>query len=155
VVSIAEQEGRAALRYRPRGARTLAVLTVDLAIPTTGPLMDVRALDDPLVRSLLAAGQARPGPHGLGFATAPVGAVLGPLEDRLWTSAGSGGETSGKPPPSRRFASRPAPSATCSPRDSGRQVPDEAPDQGGAERIEGERSQQRHQRDVQHGRAIV
>ncbi len=88
VVSIAEQEGRAALRYRPRGARTLAVLTVDLAIPTTGPVMDVRAVDDPLVRSLLAAGQARPGLHGLGFATAPDGAVLGPLEDRLWTLGG-------------------------------------------------------------------
>ncbi|HVP60254.1 MAG TPA: FAD/NAD(P)-binding protein [Myxococcaceae bacterium] len=87
-VSITEQGGRLALRYRPRGARTLAVLAVDLAIPTTGPAMDVRALDDPLVRSLLAAGQARPGPHGLGFATAEDGAVLGPLGDRLWTLGG-------------------------------------------------------------------
>ncbi len=88
VVSISEQDGRAALRYRPRGARTLAVLAVDLAIPTTGPAMDVRGLEDPLVRSLLSTGQARPGPHGLGFATAADGAVLGPLEDRLWTLGG-------------------------------------------------------------------
>jgi uncharacterized NAD(P)/FAD-binding protein YdhS len=88
VVSIAEQDGRIALRYRPRGARTLAVLAVDVAIPTTGPVMDVRALEDPLVRSLLASGLARPGPHGLGFATAADGAVLGPLEDRLWTLGG-------------------------------------------------------------------
>ncbi len=88
VVSIAEQDGRVAVRYRPRGARTLAVLAVDLAIPTTGPVMDVRAVDDPLLRSLLATGQARPGPHGLGFATAPDGAVLGPLEDHLWTLGG-------------------------------------------------------------------
>jgi uncharacterized NAD(P)/FAD-binding protein YdhS len=88
VVSIAEQGGRVALRYRPRGARTLAVLTVDLAIPTTGPVMDVRTLEDPLVRSLLASGQARPGPHGLGFATSPDGAVLGSLQDRLWTLGG-------------------------------------------------------------------
>jgi uncharacterized NAD(P)/FAD-binding protein YdhS len=50
--------------------------------------MDVRALDDPLVRSLLESGQARPGPHGLGFATAADGAVLGPLRDRLWTLGG-------------------------------------------------------------------
>jgi len=88
VVSIAEQDGRVALRYRPRGARTLAVLAVDVAVPTTGPVMDVRALDDPLVQSLLASGQARPGPHGLGFATADDGAVLGPLRDRLWTLGG-------------------------------------------------------------------
>ncbi len=88
VVSIAEEDGRVALRYRPRGARTLAVLAVDVAVPTTGPAMDVRALDDPLVRSLLESGQARPGPHGLGFATAADGAVLGPLRDRLWTLGG-------------------------------------------------------------------
>jgi uncharacterized NAD(P)/FAD-binding protein YdhS len=88
VVSITAQDGRVALRYRPRGGRTLAVLAVDLAIPTTGPAMDVRALDDSLVRSLLETGLARPGPHGLGFATAPDGAVLGPLGDRLWTLGG-------------------------------------------------------------------
>jgi len=88
VVSIVEQDGRVALRYRPRGARTLAVLTVDVAIPTNGPVMDVRGLDDVLVRSLLASGQVRPGPHGLGFATAADGAVLGPMQDRLWTLGG-------------------------------------------------------------------
>ncbi len=88
VVSVAEQGARMVVRYRPRGARTLAVLAVDLAIPTTGPAMDVRSLEDPLVRSLLASGQARPGPHGLGFATATDGAVLGPLGDRLWTLGG-------------------------------------------------------------------
>jgi uncharacterized NAD(P)/FAD-binding protein YdhS len=88
VVSLSEQEGRVALRYRPRGARTLAVLSVDVAIPTTGPAMDVRALDDRLVRALLAAGQARPGPHGLGFATAADGSVLGTMQDRLWTLGG-------------------------------------------------------------------
>jgi len=88
LVSVAEQGGRLVVRYGPRGARTLALLAVDLAIPTTGPAMDVRAVDDPLVRSLLASGQARPGPHGLGFATAEDGAVLGPLQDRLWTLGG-------------------------------------------------------------------
>ncbi len=88
VVSVSEQEGRVAVRWRPRGKRTLALLTVDLAIPTTGPVLDVRALEDPLVRSLLASGKARPGPHGLGLATAPDGAVLGSLGDRLWTLGG-------------------------------------------------------------------
>jgi len=88
VVSIVEQDGRVTLRYRPRGARTLAVLAVDVAIPTNGPALDVRGLDDVLVCSLLASGQARPGPHGLGFATAADGAVLGPMQDRLWTLGG-------------------------------------------------------------------
>jgi uncharacterized NAD(P)/FAD-binding protein YdhS len=88
VLSLTEEEGKVVVRYRPRGARTLAVLPVDVAIPTTGPAMDVRALDDALVRSLLATGQARPGPHGLGFATAADGSVLGTLQDRLWTLGG-------------------------------------------------------------------
>ncbi|HEY1416896.1 MAG TPA: hydroxyacylglutathione hydrolase, partial [Myxococcaceae bacterium] len=79
---------RLAVQFRPRGSRALTVLRVDLAIPTTGPVMDVRALEDPLVRSLLASGQAHPGPHGLGFATSEQGAVLGPLQDRLWTLGG-------------------------------------------------------------------
>jgi uncharacterized NAD(P)/FAD-binding protein YdhS len=88
LVSVTQQGERVALRVRPRGSRALSVLTVDLAIPTTGPVMDVRALDEPLVRSLLGSGQARAGPHGLGFATADDGAVLGSLQDRLWTLAG-------------------------------------------------------------------
>ena len=88
LASVAEQGGRLVFRYRPRGASMLALLAVDLAVPTTGPAMDVRAVKDPLVRSLLASGQALPGPHGLGFATAEDGAVLGPLQDRLWTLGG-------------------------------------------------------------------
>lgn len=88
VVSIGEQDGRVVLHYRPRGARTVAVLAVDVAIPTNGPVMDVRLLEDPLVRSLLASGQARPGPHGLGFATSDDGAVLGALAGSLWTLGG-------------------------------------------------------------------
>ena len=88
LISVADQGERVALRVRPRGSRALSVLTVDLAIPTTGPVMDVRALEDPLVRSLLGSGQARAGPHGLGFATTDDGAVLGSVQDRLWTLAG-------------------------------------------------------------------
>ncbi len=88
LASITEESGRLVVKFRPRGSPALTVLRVDLAIPTTGPVMDVRALEDPLVRSLLASGQARPGPHGLGFATSEQGAVLGPLQDRLWTLGG-------------------------------------------------------------------
>jgi len=88
LVSATEVNGRLVVRHRPRGSGRLATLEVDLAIPTTGPGMDVRGLDDPLVRSLLASGQARPGPHGLGFATAEDGAVLGTMQDRLWTLGG-------------------------------------------------------------------
>jgi cation diffusion facilitator CzcD-associated flavoprotein CzcO len=57
--------------------------------------------------------------------------------------------------PSPRSACRPARWRRRSPAGSERQVLDEAPDQGGAERVEGERHQQRHEREVQHGRAIV
>ena len=156
VVSVGEQDGRVALVYRPRGARTLAVLPVDVAIPTTGPVMDVRALDEPLVRSLLASGQARAGPHGLGFATAADGAVLGPIQDRLWTLGGlrrgdlwestAIPEDPGAGPRARRDAGRAA---------AERQVLDQAPDEGGAQRVERERQEQRHQREVQHRRAIV
>ncbi len=37
---------------------------------------------------MLERQQARPGPQGLGLATAPDGSVLGPLADRLWTLGG-------------------------------------------------------------------
>lgn len=49
----------------------------------TGPGR-LTASGDPLVRSLLADGLARPGPFGLGLDVTPDGAVVG-ASDRLWT----------------------------------------------------------------------
>jgi len=88
LLSVVEERGELAVRYRPRGSRSEARLLVGLGVPSTGPGLDVRSMEDPLVRSLLASGQARPGPHGLGLATAEDGAVLGSLRDRLWTLGG-------------------------------------------------------------------
>lgn len=73
---------------RARGAPVSEVLSVGLAVPCMGPAQHLRHTPDPLLRSLLERQQARPGPQGLGLATAPDGSVLGPLADRLWTLAG-------------------------------------------------------------------
>jgi uncharacterized NAD(P)/FAD-binding protein YdhS len=40
---------------------------------------------DRFIAALLGRGLGRPGPHGIGLATRPDGAVEGPLADRLWT----------------------------------------------------------------------
>ena len=76
------------VRFRPRGSRVLETLTVGLAVPCMGPAQHLGRTSDPLLRSLLERQQARPGPQGLGLATAPDGSVLGPLADRLWTLGG-------------------------------------------------------------------
>jgi uncharacterized NAD(P)/FAD-binding protein YdhS len=79
--------GALRVRFRPRRARAVETLTVGLAVPCMGPAQHLGHTSDALLRSLLERGQARPGPQGLGLATAPDGAVLGPLADRLWTLA--------------------------------------------------------------------
>lgn len=54
---------------------------VDRVVSCVGSQDDVTAVDDPLVRSLLASGAARPHPSGLGFATADDGS-FDPVDDR-------------------------------------------------------------------------
>ena len=60
-------------------------LEVDLAVPCTGPDQALGRVPDRFVASLVRRGLARPGPHGIGLATSPDGAVEGPLVNRLWT----------------------------------------------------------------------
>lgn len=55
----------------------------DVVVSCTGPSTDVTRTTDPLLRSLLDTGRARPGPHRLGLAVDPCGQVLG--APGLWT----------------------------------------------------------------------
>ncbi|MEW2508375.1 FAD/NAD(P)-binding protein [Amycolatopsis sp. NPDC047767] len=59
-------------------------LPVGAVVNCTGAEADLRRVADPLVRSLLDRGLARPGPAGLGFDTAADGAVRGAVPG-LWT----------------------------------------------------------------------
>jgi uncharacterized NAD(P)/FAD-binding protein YdhS len=51
----------------------------------TGPDLDLRRSDDPLVLELLATGGARPGPLGLGLETDGAGRVAGTAAPLVWT----------------------------------------------------------------------
>ncbi|MFE7314399.1 FAD/NAD(P)-binding protein [Streptomyces sp. NPDC057555] len=69
---------------RPGGGREITVrqsdgraLTVGAVVNCTGTEGRVERLTDPLVRGLLRSGLAAPGPHGLGFDTAPDGRLIG------------------------------------------------------------------------------
>jgi uncharacterized NAD(P)/FAD-binding protein YdhS len=88
LVEMAATDGALRVRFRRRGGPVPETLTVGLAVPCMGPEQHLGHTSDALLRSLLQRGQARPGPQGLGLATAPDGSVLGPLADRLWTLAG-------------------------------------------------------------------
>jgi len=64
------------------------VLNVGAVVNCTGAQEDVRRVRDPLVIDLLATGQARPGPLGLGLDTGTDGRILtgaGRAENPLWT----------------------------------------------------------------------
>jgi uncharacterized NAD(P)/FAD-binding protein YdhS len=50
--------------------------TAGWLVNATGPGSDITATPDPLLRSLLASGLIRPGPHRLGIDADPAGAVL-------------------------------------------------------------------------------
>lgn len=65
----AETSNDVTAHYRPRGADRDAAVTVGTVINCTGPEGDVRHLGDPLLSSLLAAGDVRPDPMGLGLDT--------------------------------------------------------------------------------------
>jgi uncharacterized NAD(P)/FAD-binding protein YdhS len=59
--------------HRPRlqlGLTTGSRIEADLVINCVGQQYDYRQVEHPLIRSLLAAGTARPGPLGLGLDTA-------------------------------------------------------------------------------------
>ena len=57
-------------------------------IPPTGPVMDACALEDPLVRSLLGLGQARPGRSDSAWPPREQGRCWSSFRTRLWTLGG-------------------------------------------------------------------
>jgi uncharacterized NAD(P)/FAD-binding protein YdhS len=85
LASVTAAGDRVRIQFRPRGEQRMAALEVDLAVPCTGPDQQLGRVPDRFVASLVRRGLARPGPHGIGLATSPDGAVEGPLADRLWT----------------------------------------------------------------------
>lgn len=68
---------RLAVRLREPTKGVDDVVEVDRVVSCVGAQEDVTAVSDPLVRSLLRAGHARPHPLGLGFDTDPDGALRG------------------------------------------------------------------------------
>jgi uncharacterized NAD(P)/FAD-binding protein YdhS len=69
LLGLAPRDGRWRAVYRPRGKREDATLDVAMVINCTGPSSDLRRVDDPLIRSLLASGALAPDPLGLGLKT--------------------------------------------------------------------------------------
>lgn len=61
---------------RPRGSLASATLAVARVINATGPGVDYRTWDDPLVRALFDRGWIRPGPLGFGLDATKEGAIL-------------------------------------------------------------------------------
>jgi len=60
----------------PRGGRATRRLVVTRVINATGPSVDYRTWDDPLVRVLFDRGWIRPGPLGFGLDATTEGAIL-------------------------------------------------------------------------------
>lgn len=67
VVSAETHDGKVHVRWRPRGSSELRDLEVDAVVNCTGPLTDVRASGQPLLKNLLARGRAVADPLGLGL----------------------------------------------------------------------------------------
>jgi uncharacterized NAD(P)/FAD-binding protein YdhS len=74
--SLIEVEDSVEVRWRPRGALKSRAWLVDRVVNCTGPDARVGRLEDPLVRSLLANGLARPDSLGLGIDVATDGSVI-------------------------------------------------------------------------------
>jgi len=97
IASVAPDGGAVRVGIRQTGG-VVRELRVGHVVNCTGPSTDVAASDDPLLRSLLASGTARPDPLGLGLDVTDDGALvssagspssvlrtLGPLcRGRLW-----------------------------------------------------------------------
>ena len=85
-------DGRVEVSYLPRHAPALESLTFDCVINATGLETHLESSSNPLLQSLLANGQARPGPHGRGLDTAADGSVLdrdGAAQPNLYTLGSS------------------------------------------------------------------
>ncbi len=73
--------------WRPRSSDADQSVAVQRVINCSGPGTDVAALEEPLLRQILADGLARPDPYRLGLATSSTGALVdaaGRASDRLF-----------------------------------------------------------------------
>lgn len=71
-----EENGRADIAYRERGAATIKHLHAHRVINCTGSETDCRRIDDSLITSLFVQGLARPDPLFLGLDVDPDGALI-------------------------------------------------------------------------------
>jgi len=98
-IAPAEREQRLIeVAFRPRRSENMRTLRVSRVINCLGPDTDLRRIDDPLIRQMMAVGLIAPDPHGLGIdvdaAGSPIGSsgltsenitVVGPLrKGHLW-----------------------------------------------------------------------
>jgi uncharacterized NAD(P)/FAD-binding protein YdhS len=72
------------LRVCLRGGHALLAIPADRVVDCTGPETDCERTRDPLLRSLLDQGLARPDPLRLGLDVTPEGALIGPASGRLF-----------------------------------------------------------------------
>lgn len=84
IIACAKVGDRLLVTIRPRGHNEIVTLATEYVINCTGPASDYRRIDDPLVRSLIERGLARPDPLGLGLEIGrdlhPIGAGGNPSE---------------------------------------------------------------------------
>jgi uncharacterized NAD(P)/FAD-binding protein YdhS len=67
LVSVAAEDGKALVRFRPRGSETVETLRVARIVNCTGPEVDITRAGQPLLDALLAAGRIRPDPLRVGI----------------------------------------------------------------------------------------
>jgi uncharacterized NAD(P)/FAD-binding protein YdhS len=87
VTGYQELNDSAEVRLRERNTGTQRSLRVDRVINCTGPETDCRRIEDPLIKSLLAQGLARPDHLFLGLDVDPEGAIIdsdGRLSDSIY-----------------------------------------------------------------------
>ena len=81
------RDGEVEVVWRRRGSETESTIIANRVINCTGPVMDPTRSAEPLTRSLLNDGLARPDVHGLGLDTTVEGAIIagcGTASDRLF-----------------------------------------------------------------------
>lgn len=87
IVGLVRHDDQAEVTWQKRGSASSTTLRVARVINCTGPASDVTCVADPLLRSLLAGGLARPDPLRLGLDVAATGALCaadGVESDRLF-----------------------------------------------------------------------
>lgn len=67
LVSVEAEDGKALVRFRPRGGDTLETLRAARIVNCTGPEIDIARAGEPLLDALIAAGRIRPDPLRIGI----------------------------------------------------------------------------------------